>query len=67
MGNEWISVKERLPEESCIVFLEEPESDRQVYTAHYHKNIVEIGGRFAFDMPKVTHWMPLPLPPKEGE
>lgn len=64
----WISVEDRLPMEDQLVL---------VYLGGYIGSLMELcsldefGGwvtdmRIAEDAP-ITHWMPLPLPPKEGE
>ena len=62
---EWISVKERLPQEkvNCIVHYKHAYCDNDDYWAigmcFYD------GEKFQFDPAyKVTHWMPLPVPPK---
>ena len=62
---EWISVKERLPQEkvNCIVHYEYAYCDNDDYWAigmcFYD------GEKFQFDPAyKVTHWMPIPHPPK---
>ena len=62
---EWISVKERLPQEKvdCIVHYKHAYCDNDDYWAigmcFYD------GEKFQFDPAyKVTHWMPLPVPPK---
>ena len=62
---EWISVKERLPQEkvNCIVHYKHAYCDNDDYWAigmcFYD------GEKFQFDPAyKVTHWMPLPDPPK---
>ena len=64
---EWISVKERLPQEKvdCIVYYQHAYCDNDDYWAigmcFYD------GEKFQFDPAyKVTHWMPLPEPPKES-
>lgn len=63
--SEWISVEDRLPEGDCLVIVEAMERiSLSMHTAGYHSNINIIGGRFEFDMPPVTHWMPLPEPPQ---
>ena len=60
--SEWISVKERLPE-------------RWQNVLAYRKNkkvrmeFICSNGEWEMDdacMPSVTHWMPIPEPPKEG-
>ena len=62
---EWISVDDRLPEEKvdCIVHYKHAYCDNDDYWAigicFYD------GEKFRIDLSyKVTHWMPLPLPPK---
>ena len=62
---EWISVDERLPEEkvNCIVYYKHAYCDNDDYWAigicFYD------GDKFKMDWSyKVTHWMPLPKPPK---
>ena len=62
---EWIPVKERLPQEkvNCIVHYKHAYCDNDDYWAigmcFYD------GEKFQFDPAyKVTHWMPLPTPPK---
>ena len=62
---EWISVDERLPEEkvNCIVHYKHAYCDNDDYWAigicFYN------GEKFQMDWSyKVTHWMPLPKPPK---
>ena len=62
---EWVSVKERLPQEkvNCIVHYKHAYCDNDDYWAigicFYD------GEKFKMDWSyKVTHWMPLPKPPK---
>ena len=62
---EWISVNDRLPEEkvNCIVHYKHAYCDNDDYWAigicFYN------GEKFQMDWSyKVTHWMPLPKPPK---
>ena len=62
---EWISVKEHLPQEKvdCIVHYKHAYCDNDDYWAigmcFYD------GEKFQFDSAyKVTHWMPIPHPPK---
>ena len=62
---EWISVDEMLPEEkvNCIVYYKHAYCDNDDYWAigicFYN------GEKFQMDWSyKVTHWMPLPKPPK---
>ena len=63
----WISVKDRLPEPGMGKLL--------VFVQHEHGNIVDMArylGSVGWDLVSwklwdncVTHWMPLPEPPKE--
>ena len=67
---EWISVEDRLPDKgqyviSCLVAIDGS-------WKHVGCDVYFGDGRWAMIMPneceemKVTHWMPLPEPPKEG-
>ena len=62
---EWISVDERLPEEkvNCIVHYKHAYCDNDDY---WEIGICFYDGeKFRMDLSyKVTHWMPLPKPPK---
>ena len=63
---EWISVEDRLPEEkvNCIVHYKHAYCDTDGYWAIGF--CCYDGEKFKFDPAyKVTHWMPLPEPPKE--
>jgi hypothetical protein len=53
----WISVKDRLPEKYVGVL---------VYNGSIHEDFICSSGYF-YDTLDVTHWMPLPEPPKESE
>lgn len=56
--SKWISVKERLPEESGPVLAYE--TSLGVIAAYYHADMISSAWQ------SITHWMPLPEPPKEG-
>lgn len=62
---EWISVEERLPEEkmNCLVHYKHAYCDNDGYwsigVSFYDGHKFHI--RLAY---KITHWMPLPMPPK---
>ena len=65
LPSRWISVEERLPEDGLAIVCC-PDPDRPVYIAWM------CNGRWLnqFSRPlglPVTHWMPLPKPPEEGE
>ena len=62
---EWISVDDRLPEEkmNCIVHYKHAYCDNDGYWAIGF--CCYDGEKFLFDPAyKVTHWMPMPVPPK---
>jgi hypothetical protein len=66
MGMEWISCKEQLPEDTRTVLA------WTVYRACQEHNCVFFNGKHWYSEEtdeildcKVTHWMPLPEPPKQ--
>lgn len=64
--NEWISVKDRLPEflDEVLLFT----SAGNIYIGMFyekHENYTVAGDSYGF-LYDVTHWMPLPEPPNEG-
>ena len=61
--SEWISIHESTPEGDCLVFLAEESLGRRIHSARMGK-VKIIGHHFAWDIGEVTHWMPLPEPPK---
>ena len=66
--NEWVSVEERLPENGQIVLFHQ--KDGFIYCAEYFAgNALMPPGWFidndCWDAKEVTHWMPLPAPPKK--
>lgn len=62
---EWISVDDRLPEErvKCLVYYKHAYCDndgyRDIGTVFFYKGCFDVGLAY-----KVTHWLPLPEPPK---
>lgn len=69
-AHKWISVAERLPEAGVFVLLQYAKN-AQNPTLHA-RNTMAVG-RYEYGMflvegcsVRVTHWMPLPEPPKEG-
>lgn len=68
---EWISVKDRLPEDSCDVLV--AKRNGRVFKMSYHapfdsgKRIFQwFGfGKWIDQHSQITHWMPLPEPPKQ--
>ena len=75
--SEWISVKDRLPKSitnKVIVFCESEEWNSYIGFGHYEDyKGVQTWFNLETQMPfsewsyTVTHWMPLPEPPKEGD
>lgn len=66
---EWISVEERLPEDNHSVLVYCP-YNKCIFTAYYDDfagEWVHFGGCMPGEVYyPVSHWMPLPEPPKEG-
>lgn len=61
----WIPVSERVPEdEELVLTYKNGQFDVQVYEKR--RNGWICGGWF-WSLGTVTHWMPLPKPPKEGD
>lgn len=59
--NQWISVKDRLPE-NCIEVLVY-DTDCGIVIGWYDKEIGDFAADFISPLDVVTHWMPLPEPP----
>lgn len=62
--NEWISVKDRLPEPGNMYLVWDGECD-ECYLAHIDPDNGRWIGFNFFYMDHITHWMPLPNPPEE--
>lgn len=62
----WISVKERLPDEGVTVLVYSKGS-YEYFTAEYCPTTFNawISSFYRFDSDDITHWMPLPEPPKD--
>ena len=58
LANEWISVKDRLPDKMIEVL---------VWAHGYASDYIEVATYYGneFTVDNVTHWMLLPAPPKE--
>lgn len=67
---EWISVKDRLPEEDSTVLIYTDHETVLMGTFTWEKKF-EVGNFSDYydtwKLEDVTHWMPLPQAPKEGE
>ncbi len=79
---EWISVKDRLPNNNELVIAygkKETDSEKDVWLVTFYKEVIEKCGDHkknisdqywektnGYDVDEVTHWMPLPQPPKDN-
>ena len=64
----WQSIETAPKEGVFLVFMQdEVRPARRMQVANWHPNVKIVGGLFAFDCAKVTHWMPLPPPPTSAE
>lgn len=61
VGNKWISVEERLPEKNTAVIA--ASDNGIVFQCLYAYNGWDL---WESNEVSITHWMPLPEPPKEG-
>ena len=64
VGGKWIPVTERLPEEGGYYMVAHQRSGC-VAERFYYRDCPDLFVEVTGD--PVTHWMPLPKPPKEGE
>lgn len=64
---EWISIKDRTPEPyvNVLVFTPSNMPDDYVREAFFDASGNCFSRRVVHGLTKVTHWMPLPLPPME--
>ena len=60
----WIPVEERLPDENDVVLITDSLDVGTGYLIHGYGWISPFDD---IDMSHVSHWMPLPQPPKENE
>ncbi len=66
----WISVKDRLPKSGQNVLIYYPYwggDEIQVAKLDDDEITFDVCGEFNLRVSAVTHWMPLPEPPKEGD
>ena len=67
---QWISIKERLPEiwKSVLIYYPKWDGDEiQVAKLEADGMMFDICGEFNIGIGAVTHWMPLPERPKDGD
>ena len=65
MTQEWISVKDRLPEENlrALCFIQK-DGIQILCFGKYGGRMTWQGDEYNYELNEVTHWMPLPEPPK---
>lgn len=66
----WISIKDRLPEigKSVLIYYPYWDGDEiQVAKLDDDEITFDVCGEFNIGVGAVTHWMPLPEPPKESD
>ena len=63
--NQWISVKDRLPEESGEYLVYCPSVNRKVTSIDYYNGWFVRGIGEVKNPDKITHWQPLPTQPTE--
>lgn len=64
----WISVKDRLPEKDALYLIHAPSLDEKkplITCAWYNPNLPGWSMLVECWLKAITHWMPLPEPPKE--
>ena len=66
---EWISVKDKLPEEGNIVLIWVICKNQPLWTTykfgHYENNKWYLAGGTQYGELEINNWMPLPNPPKQ--
>ena len=72
MKDKWVSVKDRLPEERQKVLTYFPERDMIQLQRHCKQAGASpcgfwIGAVHWLEDSRITHWMPLPDPPKDAD
>ena len=67
VNKEWIPVTERLPDAFHSVLAHMPGESPMptVHEGYISRDGIWVAGNFKRDPGEVTHWMPLPEPPKE--
>ena len=60
---EWIPVTERLPENNTIVLVYRPTMVSKIMLSYFYNRFCD-GALDIYGNEVITHWMPLPAPPK---
>ncbi len=59
---EWISVKDRLPEEHQTILIFDPYSYYRIYVVEFYTNDIKGAvGYESAEWKRVTHWMPIEI------
>lgn len=66
-AHQWISVKDRLPENRKLVLAIDEFGEMAVCEAKIDYQYIFMLYNTSHQIKNVTHWMPLPEPPKENE
>ena len=66
VGDKWISVKDRLPEDICPVLVALEGLNIAFHGWYQDEKWWKVGAGSRPFAQKVTHWMPLPEPPKDN-
>ena len=71
---QWISVKERLPKSctGCLIYHKKRKTTLRAVIYNdgyrkrtYHFNVYDVNGSNRIELDEVSHWQPLPNPPKQ--
>ena len=64
-GGKWISVEDRLPEEGEVVMCRHKAHEHPVFCQWDESDLCWENDSWTFGRGLITHWMPMPEPPKE--
>lgn len=67
VGSTWISVEERLPEEGEVVMCYHKALEHPVVCQWDESDLCWVNNDWTFGRGLITHWIPLPEPPKNNE
>lgn len=63
--SKWISVEDRLPEDGEVVMCHNKAREYPVFCQWDESDLCWFNNSWTFGRGLITHWMPLPEPPKE--
>ena len=64
-ASSWISVKDRLPEEGGVVMCRHKAFEYPVFCQWDESDLCWVNKHWTYGSGLITHWMPMPEPPKE--